>query len=58
MSNQNSSEIWEVDKDFTWTDLMTWCKTHSLDPFEDDQLPPIMRNMKIPEEFWLDIYKK
>jgi hypothetical protein len=52
------SEIWEVDKDFTWTDLMTWCKTHSLDPFEDDQLPPIMRNMKIPEEFWLDIYKK
>jgi len=47
----------EVLREFTWTDLMSWCKLKELDPFEEDQLPPIMRNMKVPEEFWLDIYK-
>ena len=36
---------------------MSRCKLKELDPFEEDQLPPIMRNMKVPEEFWLDIYK-
>jgi len=48
----------EVSKEFTWTDLMSWCKSEELEPFEQDQLPPKMRNMKVPEEFWLDRYKK
>jgi len=37
---------------------MIWCKKQNLDPFEEDQLPPNIRKIKVPRSDWLDMYKQ
>ena len=39
----------DMDKEYSWPDLLNWCKKKNIEPYDDEQLPKKMRAVK-PEK--------